>query len=63
MEKSVESIVALKKQHDDTKAKYRHSAESPSLLSDFINPIILKLTKEDSSGIAGLGPVYSPTHS
>lgn len=44
-------------------AKYRYSSDIPVLLYDIINPIILKLTKEeDSIGMAELGPFYSPPH-
>ncbi|KAG1141016.1 hypothetical protein G6F37_005338 [Rhizopus arrhizus] len=63
IEKSVESIVTLKQDHSQNKAKCRYSSAAPALLSDIVNPIILKLTKEeDSSGIIKLGPLYSPPH-
>ncbi|KAG1159851.1 hypothetical protein G6F37_004515 [Rhizopus arrhizus] len=56
IEKSVESIVALKQGHSQNRAKYRRSSAAPALLSDNVNPIILKLTKEeDGSGMASLG--------
>ncbi|KAG0945455.1 hypothetical protein G6F57_003976 [Rhizopus arrhizus] len=63
IEKSVESIVALKQDHSQNKAKCRYSSAAPALLSDIVNAIILKLTKEeDGSGIIKLGPLYSPPH-
>ncbi|KAG1140485.1 hypothetical protein G6F38_009080 [Rhizopus arrhizus] len=56
IEKSVESIVALKQDHSQNRAKCRRSSAAPALLSDNVNPIILKLTKEeDGSGMANLG--------
>jgi hypothetical protein len=63
LEKAVQNIVTVQKEHLENKAKYRYSVESPALLSNVVNPVILKLTKEhDSSGMAELGPIYSPSH-
>ncbi|KAG0822793.1 hypothetical protein G6F16_011166 [Rhizopus arrhizus] len=56
-------IVALKQEHISIKSKYRYNPLKPVLLSNTINPIILKLMKEDDcSGMANLGPMYSPPH-
>lgn len=63
MEKSVTDISALKNEHNKETVKYMYADESPTLLSDIINPIILKLTKEDDHrDMANLGPIYSPPH-
>ncbi|PHZ12770.1 uncharacterized protein RHIMIDRAFT_136848 [Rhizopus microsporus ATCC 52813] len=63
IEESVRNIVVLKEEHDNIKRNYRYSSKRPVLLSEIINPIILKLTQEeDSLGMSKLGPIYSPPH-
>ncbi|KAG1449113.1 hypothetical protein G6F46_001409 [Rhizopus delemar] len=63
VQEAVDNIVALREEHNIKMAKYRYSSDIPVLLYDIINPIILKLTKEeDSIGMAELGPFYSPPH-
>ncbi|KAG1133324.1 hypothetical protein G6F37_013304 [Rhizopus arrhizus] len=63
VEEAVDNIVALREEHNIEKSKYRYSSDTPVLLCDIVNPIILKLTKEeDSTGMAELGPFYSPPH-
>ncbi|KAL4214045.1 hypothetical protein AB4K20DRAFT_1973681 [Rhizopus microsporus] len=58
--KYVQDIATVQKEHFKNEAKYWHSHESPALLSDMVNPVSLKLTKEqDSPEIAELG---SHTH-
>ncbi|ORE07688.1 hypothetical protein BCV72DRAFT_241093 [Rhizopus microsporus var. microsporus] len=55
--------IFLKEEHDNIKRNYRYSSKRPVLLSEIINPIILKLTQEeDSLGMSKLGPIYSPPH-
>ncbi|KAG1152495.1 hypothetical protein G6F36_014620 [Rhizopus arrhizus] len=63
VQEAVDNIVALREEHNIKMAKYRYSSDTPVLLYDIINPIILKPTKEtDSTGMAELGPFYSPLH-
>ncbi|KAG1445994.1 hypothetical protein G6F46_010677 [Rhizopus delemar] len=63
VEEAVDNIVALREEHNIKKTKYRYSSDTPVLLYDIVNPIILKPTKEtDSTGMAELGPFYSPLH-
>ncbi|KAG1443354.1 hypothetical protein G6F56_010698 [Rhizopus delemar] len=63
LNESMKNIMALKKEHNSEKTKYRYSSVKPNSLSNVINPIILKLTKEeDYSEMSTLGPCYSPSH-
>ncbi|KAL9542953.1 hypothetical protein MBANPS3_008347 [Mucor bainieri] len=63
VEESVGNIMELKQQHDANSIEHQFSVDEQQSLSDIVNPIILKLTKEDDHhGMAGLGPVYSPSH-
>lgn len=55
--------MALIEEYSIEKAKHRYSSVKPNSLSNIINPIILKLTKEeDYSEMSTLGPCYSPSH-
>ncbi|KAI7900449.1 uncharacterized protein BX663DRAFT_517665 [Cokeromyces recurvatus] len=61
LEKAVEDIIEVKKDHQINSAKYRYNPQECIQLSAIINPIILKLTKEDDNeGMGKLGPMYSP---
>jgi hypothetical protein len=61
LEKAVEDIIEVKKDHQINSAKYRYNPQECTQLSAIVNPIILKLTKEDDSeGMGKLGPMYSP---
>ncbi|GAA5816115.1 hypothetical protein MFLAVUS_009638 [Mucor flavus] len=63
LNESMINIIALKEEHKTIKSEYRYSSTKPDLLSSTINPIILKLTKEeDYSEMSSLGPCYSPPH-
>ncbi|KAI8346388.1 hypothetical protein EDC96DRAFT_521552 [Choanephora cucurbitarum] len=63
LQKSIENILVLKQKHCEAKASCRYSVKQVVNLSDLVSPIILKLTKEkDSTGMADLGPKYSPLH-
>ncbi|KAI8334044.1 hypothetical protein BD560DRAFT_451256 [Blakeslea trispora] len=63
LQKSIENILVLKQKHCEAKASCRYSVKQVVNLSDLVSPIILKLTKEkDSTGMADLGPMYSPLH-
>ncbi|ORE05710.1 hypothetical protein BCV72DRAFT_330217, partial [Rhizopus microsporus var. microsporus] len=60
LNESMKNIMALKEEHNTEKTKYRYSSVKPNRLSNIINPIILKLTKEeDYSKMSTLGPCYS----
>lgn len=39
----------VREEHATTKSKYRYSLERSILLNNIINPVTLKLTKEDDS--------------
>lgn len=39
----------VREEHAARKSKYRYSLERPKLLNNIINPVTLKLTKEDDS--------------
>ncbi|KAI8069787.1 uncharacterized protein B0P05DRAFT_474670, partial [Gilbertella persicaria] len=55
----IENIVVLKDQHAKTKAGHRYLDRPGANLSDLVNPIILKLIKEeDNLGMAHLEPIY-----
>ncbi|KAL7312760.1 hypothetical protein PS15m_008488 [Mucor circinelloides] len=55
--------MALKQQHDANSIEHAFSLDEQQSLSDIVNPIILKLIKEDDHhGMATLGPIYSPSH-
>ncbi|KAL7325886.1 hypothetical protein PS15p_208310 [Mucor circinelloides] len=63
VEDSISNIMALKQQHDANSIEHAFSLDEQQSLSDIVNPIILKLTKEDDHhGMATLGPIYSPSH-
>ncbi|CEG81509.1 hypothetical protein RMATCC62417_15705 [Rhizopus microsporus] len=63
LSESIRSIMSLKEEHSIEKAKRRYSSVKPNSLSNIINPIILKLTKEeDYSEMSTLGFCYSPSH-
>ncbi|KAG1121809.1 hypothetical protein G6F42_012070 [Rhizopus arrhizus] len=49
LEKAVEDIIEVKKDHQINSAKYRYNPQECTQLSAIVNLIILKLTKEDDS--------------
>ena len=56
----MEDIIEVKKYHQINSAKYRYNPQECTQLSAIVNPIILKLTKEDDSeGMGKFGPMYS----
>ncbi|KAI7900744.1 uncharacterized protein BX663DRAFT_553740 [Cokeromyces recurvatus] len=58
-----ESLDAVKKIQDSHKINRYNSGEKPKLLSQIINPNIIKLTENDhKKGMADLGPFDSPEH-
>ena len=63
MEQAVNNIAECKNEHQEISSKYRYNPEMTTHLGSIINPVILKLTKEeDSVGMGNLGPIYSPPH-
>ncbi|CEP16965.1 hypothetical protein [Parasitella parasitica] len=64
LEKSISDIISLKQEHEKVNIEQAFSETQSPLLSEIINPIILKLTKEDDHhDMSKLGPNYSPLHS
>ncbi|KAI8094450.1 hypothetical protein BDF21DRAFT_436294 [Thamnidium elegans] len=63
LEQSVVNMACLKEEHQNVLKKNRHNLEKLPKLNNIVNPIILKLTKnEDSNGMSSLGPIYFPPH-
>ncbi|KAG1139547.1 hypothetical protein G6F37_005795 [Rhizopus arrhizus] len=63
LEQAVKNIIDVKNEHQANCSKFRYNTENYTQLSSIINPIIIKLTKEeDSAGMGNLGPLYSPPH-
>ncbi|KAI7905809.1 uncharacterized protein BX663DRAFT_500982 [Cokeromyces recurvatus] len=63
LEQAVKNIIDIKKEHQENSSKFRYNPESYTQLSSIVNPVIVKLTKEeDSTGMGDLGPMYSPPH-
>ncbi|KAL9553165.1 hypothetical protein MBANPS3_003415 [Mucor bainieri] len=63
LEQTIDDIGTLKREHEEEKTKNIFQEDERATLSDMINPIILKLTKEtDDHGMSGLGSNYSPYH-
>jgi hypothetical protein len=62
LDEAVFSIIALRNSHDEIKKEYRYST-APTLLTELVNPVILKLSEKDhSAGMGNLGPIFSPEH-
>lgn len=54
---------SLKKEHQSNSSDCIYNPEKHTRLSDIVNPVIIKLTKEDDGvGFGKLGPIYSPQH-
>jgi hypothetical protein len=63
LEETIENIAVLINEHQAISAEYRYSTHTSPQLNDIVDPIILKLTKEDdSNGMNSLGPIYPPPH-
>ncbi|KAL9537500.1 hypothetical protein MBANPS3_011728 [Mucor bainieri] len=63
IEESINNIIELKQQHGTNSIEQAFSEDKQESLSDIVNPIILKLTKEeDHHGMSNLGPNYSTVH-
>ncbi|KAG1183379.1 hypothetical protein G6F36_008492 [Rhizopus arrhizus] len=64
LEETLDTIKKLQISHKDNRKKSRYnSGETPKLLSEIINPSIIKLTEnEHKKGMADLGPFDSPEH-
>ncbi|KAG1468825.1 hypothetical protein G6F56_003613 [Rhizopus delemar] len=63
LENSVDNIHNLKKEHQANSSDCIYNPEKYTRLSDIVNPVIIKLTKEeDSVGLGNLGPMFSPQH-
>ncbi|KAI9485358.1 MAG: hypothetical protein EXX96DRAFT_624831 [Benjaminiella poitrasii] len=63
VEQAVNNIAEVNNKHQKISSKYRYNPEMTINLRSIINPVILKLTKEeDSVGMGNLGPIYSPPH-
>lgn len=59
-----ETLDAIKRSKTPTrKNRYNSAGESPKLLSEIVNPSIIKLTEnEHKKGMGNLGPFDSPEH-
>ncbi|CEG74360.1 hypothetical protein RMATCC62417_09595 [Rhizopus microsporus] len=64
LEETLDTIKKIQSSHKDNRKKSRYnSEETPKLLSEIINPSIIKLTGNDhKKGMADLGPFDSPEH-
>lgn len=63
LEKAIKSIDKIRREHEEVTSKHRYNPELIPHLGDIINPVLLKLTKEDDAvGMGKLGPIYSPPH-
>ncbi|EIE88676.1 hypothetical protein RO3G_13387 [Rhizopus delemar RA 99-880] len=63
LEQAVNHLIDVKKEHQGNISKYRYNPEQFTQLSSIVNPVIMKLTKEeDGAGMGNLGPIYSPPH-
>ncbi|KAG1054981.1 hypothetical protein G6F43_003029 [Rhizopus delemar] len=63
LEQAVNHLIEVKNEHQGNISKYRYNPEQFTQLSKIVNPVIMKLTKEeDGAGMGYLGPIYSPPH-
>ncbi|PHZ11008.1 uncharacterized protein RHIMIDRAFT_293200 [Rhizopus microsporus ATCC 52813] len=63
-QETLDTIKKIQSSHKDNRKKSRYnSEETPRLLSEIINPSIIKLTENDhKKGMTDLGPFDSPEH-
>ncbi|ORY97066.1 hypothetical protein BCR42DRAFT_430472 [Absidia repens] len=61
---SIQNIAHIRQNHISNRTSSRYKKRSPPLLTEIINPPIIKLMQnEDIKGMADLGPFYSPHES
>ncbi|KAI9258436.1 hypothetical protein EDC94DRAFT_521959, partial [Helicostylum pulchrum] len=63
LEQAVKNVIIVKDEHEKNRSTFRYNPEEYPQLSNIVNLVIIKLTKEeDASGMSRLSPMYSSPH-